>query len=286
MVPLDGSKTAETALPAARALARYWQAELILVRVRDFTVPSPLGSVPGQALRFYSSQVRPYIERCACDLIEEGFTVRVKLPTGRPGPSLLRLARRERADVIVMCSHGHTGPARWLLGSVTDEVLRRASCPVLVVRPGGAPLPEDGFHRALVPVDGSDISYGVVGDVGRFLAAKGGLEVFWATNLTPLDLAYEERQDCVRALEAELVERFPDHPHRVVDGDAAACILDEAQAAGHDLIAMATHGRSGFRRFLLGSVTERVARHASCPVLVFPPTAAAAAADADDAMCA
>lgn len=274
LVPLDGSELAELALEPARRLARKWGAELVLLRVTEPFVHGPLARVPSQTSRWLNAEVRPYLERVACDLAEEGFAVRTLFPRGVAREQIIRAARRQAAELIIMCSHGRSGVLRWLMGSVAEGVLRRAACPILIVRPGLAAMPEDGYHQVLVPVDGSPLADEVVERIRVYLAAAGQCTVVAATNMLPLDLDKEAREDTARALETDLAERFPDLPRQVFDGDASDVILTYATDAGCDLIAMATHGRSGFKRFLLGSVTERVARHSSCPVLVFPPLAA------------
>lgn len=279
LVPLDGSELAELALGPARRLARKWDAELVLVRVTEPFVQGPLAQVPSQTSRWLSAEVRPYLERVACDLAEEGFSVRTLFPRGVAREQIIRAARRQAAELIVMCSHGRSGVLRWLMGSVAEGILRRATCPILVVRPGLPAMPEDGYHQILVPVDGSPLADEVVGRVQAYLAPQGQCTVVAATNLLPLDLDKEAREDTARALEADLAERFPMLARQVFDGDASDVILTYAVDAGCDLIAMATHGRSGFKRFLLGSVTERVARHSRCPVLVFPPLAAFSGSD-------
>lgn len=272
LVPLDGSECAELALQAARPLARQWNGELLLLRVEDFYVRGPLGDVPSLSVRWTTAGVQSYLDSLAARLSAEGLSVRTLRRTGRAGPKIRNVARREAVDVIVMSSHGRSAPLRWLVGSVTEDVLRQAPSPVLVVRAGALPIPADGFHRALVPIDGSEYSYHALPQVEPFLAAGGKARLLWATNLTPLDLVASEREACLRAMEADLAERFPDRDWLALDGDATGTIVDEARQGGYDLIAMSTHGRSGFRRFILGSVTERVVRHSTCAVLVFPPT--------------
>lgn len=259
LVPLDGSELAEQALPIAVRLARATGAELLLVRV----LPQPLDDPMGR--RLHPNGARPYLERLACR--EEGIRARVFLPKGAPREQIIRLARRYEVDLIVMTTHGRTGLQRWLMGSVAERVVRASPCPVLLLRSG---VPITPFRRALLPVDGSDASYAAVEGVLPFLTGPSQRTLLWATNLLPLDLDRDTREEIAVELEAELRERFPELPHKVFDGDASDVIVTHSRDEGFDLIAMTTHGRSGFKRFALGSVTERVVRHAPCAVLVFP----------------
>lgn len=276
LVPLDGSELSELALKTARPLARHWGAELILVRVGDPFVGSLAGPIPTQAVRWVDAEqagARQYLDAMVESLASEGFRAKGHFLTGLAQDQIVRAARSRKADLIVICSHGRSGIMRWLLGSVAENVLRRAPCPVLLVRPGSPPLTEAGFRRVLVPLDGSPLASAVVEQVAPFVAEDGAVSVLTATNLLPLDLYREAREECVRDLEAELARSFPKKDRYVFDGDAADVILTFARQSDSDLVAMSTHGRSGFKRTMLGSVTERVARHASCSVLAFPPAA-------------
>ncbi|MEW6283426.1 MAG: universal stress protein, partial [Candidatus Eremiobacterota bacterium] len=175
-------------------------------------------------------------------------------------------------DLIVMASHGRTGPGRWLLGSVAEAVLREAPCPVLLVREA-LPVPLEGFHRILVALDGSERSLEVVPKVAALAAEGARAELLRASDLDALPLSMQEREVVLNALREELdgvtvpglaVQR------RVEDSSPAAAILAVAEREKCDLIAMTSHGRTGAARVLLGSVAERVARHAPCPVLIVP----------------
>lgn len=247
-------------MPIAVRLARATGAELLLVRV----IPQPLDDPMGR--RMHPHGARPYLERIACH--HEDLKIRVFLPTGAPREQIVRIARRYEADLIVMTTHGRTGLRRWLMGSVAERVLRSTACPVLLLRSG---VPMTPLRRVLVPVDGSPASFAAVERVLPFLTEPSQRTVLWATNLLPLDLDRETREEVALELETELRDRFPELAGKVFDGDASDVIVTHAREEGFDLIAMTTHGRSGFKRFVLGSVTERVARHSPCAVLAFPP---------------
>lgn len=278
VLPLDGSELAETAMPWAVALARATSARLLLLRVQMPYVTGVLGPVPALAVDLHDHELdsaRAYLEKFA-RLTQLDCKIEVAL--GFPMEEIVRVS--ERAELIVMASHGRTGPARWLLGSVAEGVLHHATCPVLLVRTGASGRPGvQGFRRVLVPTDGSADSVAVLERIQGYLAPGAEVILLRAVDreLRETTLYYEPgfHRHYFSQLEEELRHADPGRraSHRILDRDPADAILDEAQETGADLIAMATHGRTGFRRLLLGSVTEKVCRHASCGVLVFPPRA-------------
>lgn len=146
LVPLDGSVLAEAALAHARDLARCTGSTLILVRVvvyalHDLITNDPtLSSTLSEDLLAIRRQAETYLERAAADLRGEGFTVSTEVcDDARTADAILECAERERADLIVMSTHGRSGFSRWLLGSVADRVLHGAGTPVLLVRPPSDP---------------------------------------------------------------------------------------------------------------------------------------------------
>ncbi len=165
LIPLDGSERAERALPIAARLARTSGSSILLVRVVS-TAPASLPSAPkpiliqtvGEADRTLSES---YLRGVAESNLLTGISVQTWVPIGLVPSSILAVAADERADVIVLCSHGSTGVKRWwLLGSVATKLARFAQVPVLILREGGSvPAerhPGERPLRVLVPLDGSD----------------------------------------------------------------------------------------------------------------------------------
>ena len=254
LVPLDGSPAAESALAIEGQ-------RLLLLRVVDLPEPA----APGVAVSLAQNLILPQRQQAELERARtylEPLGTQTLVVAGHARDEILRVAREQHVDLIAMTSHGRSGARRWLLGSVAEGVLRQAPCPVLLVRPP-APGPLR-FGHVLVPVDGSQESLVALARVRPFLVPEAQITLLRATELEP--------EDSLQAA-LEPVEPGSARLHRVVAaGPAAATILEQAEARGCDLIAMTTHGRTGFRRFVLGSVTERVTRAATCPVLVFPPT--------------
>lgn len=137
LVPLDGSKLAEEALPVARMLAERLNAELRLVRgVTPRTVPDESArTLTAEVVASYELMASTYLEEARLEL-ETSQTVETAAVTGPPAEVILSQAEETPCDLIVMTSHGHHGFVRFALGSVTERVIGASSAPVLVIRPG------------------------------------------------------------------------------------------------------------------------------------------------------
>lgn len=277
LLPLDGSELSEAILPWVAQLAQRWQAKVLLLRAIDpFTATAPALQL-GIALGVQEKAVKAaeeYLDSAAQRFPTDAVQIQWEL--GTPREKIVETATREDCQLIVMASHGRSGPTRWLLGSVAEGVLRQTRCPVLLLRPPALPSTA-AFQHILVPIDGSQASKAVVERVSPYLASGGQVTILRSSGATIYSSAVEIESEVVqeyfagleRDLRQIMVEGI-DLKVSVVDGEAAESILAFARDHQVDLIAMSTHGRSGFRRFWLGSVTEKVARNAPCPVLAFP----------------
>jgi nucleotide-binding universal stress UspA family protein len=135
LVPLDGSELAEKALKHAHALARAFHSEVVLLSVivfitRDYDVIPMEGAVSDEAL----ADAKRYLERAAGDLRRLGLKVTTRVQSGRVADAIVEYSEKHAVDLIVMSTHGRTGAARWLTGSVADRVVRGGRVPVLMVR--------------------------------------------------------------------------------------------------------------------------------------------------------
>ncbi len=136
MVPLDGSSFAEEALPYARGLAEQNQATLLLARVEETFEPPPGVFVPATALpEVFQLGAGEYLEQQAARLTLAGLNVQTILLEGKVADALLKCAREEKVNLIVMSTHGRTGLSRLLMGSVAERIVHDAPCPVLLIRP-------------------------------------------------------------------------------------------------------------------------------------------------------
>ena len=144
LVPLDGSSLGELALTPAVDLARDKGAKLVLLRAAEAhtTVADPT-----EAQVAVVREAEEYLNAVRTRLADvAGTTVETSVWYGPPAAAIVEAARYRTADLIVMASHGRSGLGRLVLGSVAESVLRATPTPILLIRPGGAPLdaPESG----------------------------------------------------------------------------------------------------------------------------------------------
>lgn len=224
--------------------------------------------------------LRERIDQQIHRVVPEGFDrIRGYLQEGAPHRVLARMAQELKPGLIVV---GAVEPHNRLprpLGSTADRVVRQATCPVLVVRPGSAFPPA----RILAPVDLSEISAGTLRCALELLGQAGiqaaAIETLFV--LSPAEASIHFSPDQISYLAREELKRFAEreipgvHAQRQVRaGMPWEQILLEAKETQADLMILGTHGRSGLERLLLGSVTSDVLREARGSVLVVPPDAA------------
>lgn len=136
LVPLDGSPTAEAALAAAVSLARDARAALLLLAV---TAP-PTREHPGPARSEAVNTAEAYLTRTCERVKADGVPVNSAVWFGTPAAAIVAAADTTQSDLIVMTTHGRSGPERDVFGSVTESVLHGTRIPVLVVHPEPAPV--------------------------------------------------------------------------------------------------------------------------------------------------
>ncbi|MGD9144599.1 MAG: universal stress protein [Anaerolineae bacterium] len=147
LTTLDGSSLAEQALSTALTLVEQFESELFLLRV---VMPLPISYRAGAASaavieaaeRDAVQEAAGYLDGLAAGIREKGFTVQVAARLGNPSKAIVQFVERNQIDLLVMCTRGQTGPARWLLGSITNHVVRISSIPVVVV-----PARTDGLQE-------------------------------------------------------------------------------------------------------------------------------------------
>jgi nucleotide-binding universal stress UspA family protein len=304
LVPLDGSRFGEHALPWAMALARKLEAALELATVAS-PAPSPTppraqsDELPGEEARergmgLAERYLRETAERIAAAAHggEVGWSV---IPPGNVAVSLVRHQRQVEADLAVLTTHGRGPLRRAWLGSQADGFIRRTPRPVLLVRPEEEGeeegpvslerLPEP-FRRILLPLDGSaagerlaELAPPLADANAAFLllrvvqpALPGGSPYLphLVQEAGDLDRIRQFAATYLEGVRERLRERVGEVEVRVVTGgQPAQAILETAEETGADLLAMSTSGRGGVSRLLLGSVADKVIRGSPCPVLLF-----------------
>ena len=200
----------------------------------------------------------------------------VRLAVGAPHRAIVDLARSVKADLVVIGAAESTG----ILGSTADRVIRKAPCPVLAVRSEAAFPP----IRVEFPVDLSPISANALREGLDFLAQLGlqgtesevlfvlnPFEVGGSINFTPEQIQHFAGEELDRFVTANSSGRARPQSTRVRAGYARSEILAALKDRRADLAVLATHGRSGFERLMLGSVAAGVLRDAECNLLIVPP---------------
>lgn len=262
LIPLDGSPLAEAVLTQVRPLLIRKEVELLLVQA--LTVAAGVEVDPSGQLDSLRAEAIRYLEGVEKRLKAEGARVRTFVKAGGAAEVVLDVAEKENASLIVMSTHGRTGPARWLLGSTAEKVLRASPAPVLALRSFG--IPGARSFRKLVVGVGGDGALDVLDPVIAFAKVFG-------SHILLLNVCEGHPQCAVpvpwmtRAYERIREAGLTVEPLMKV-GDAAHELLEAAREQGADLIALTTHGRAGPSRWMLGSVAERVLRHAAVPLLV------------------
>lgn len=147
LVPLDGSKLAEAVIPYVEALAQGCQVrEIILLRVcepfsvlADYpaTLPVSFEENVKQINQYGQNQCRIYLDNVEEQLKEKGLSVRTESRLGSPAEQIVNFAKENNIDLIVMASHGRSGPGRWAYGSVADKVFRTTCVPLMIIRGPG-----------------------------------------------------------------------------------------------------------------------------------------------------
>lgn len=304
LLPLDGSDFAEHAIPMALAIARRSGSEIHVVST---VVPlSPVYvSAPGDGQIFDASAIekeqREDLDDYLRDIAQRLRTVTdANISTdvlfGEAGDAIVEAAEQRAADLIVMATHGRSGISRSWLGSVAEAVLRGTALPVLLVRPQSDQkfsLDETiAVGTVVTPIHESPFSESILPHAAR-LADVFGAELRLLEVIVPLEVRSRVTAALVREVDArpqikaatirsqgylsaiaaklrkdatQVSTTVTTAPH------AAGAILDLAHERTDSVIAMATHARGAVGRVLFGSVTDKVVRSSTAPVLVVRPS--------------
>lgn len=199
------------------------------------------------------------------ELAGEGVDVFTAIGHGTPFVEIIRRARDERAELVVLGRHGHRTFAEALMGSTAERVFRQGDAATLIV--GRAP--EAGYRRPMVAVDLSDTSRRALELALRVVDPQADpIEVVHSWDMAAVGHPEERDGSALGRFLAEFGTAAERWHVTVRPGDARAVILAEAARRNVDLLVLGTHGRSGFMRLLVGSVAEAVVRAATCDVLV------------------
>lgn len=274
LVPIDFSAPSLRAFDHALDWDRQARCELHLVHVVE-----PDGNhtpdVAGELAHDFAELERMAeveLHRLAPRVSDERIgAIQRHVRSGRPATSILELAERLKADLIIMGTHGRTGLRSLLMGSVAEMVVRRAPCSVVCVKPD-APAGATRWRRIVCAVDFSECSrramLGAV-DLARDLSVELLLlHVHKSGNATSVSDAERALDEWKKQAEARADVKVVS---MVVVGAPAPKIVDFARKDVCDLLVVGTHGHTALLSLLMGSVAEQVVRAAPCPVLTVRP---------------
>ena len=312
IVPLDGSPFSEMALPYARAIAGSLAIPVELVEAFDVLPPAARNRQSAEATRMLLAEVerssRQYLGQIQEGLRSAGLAAIATTLPGTPARALVDWLVRDPEALVVMSTHGRGGIARWALGSVADKVLHSISNPMLLIRGNAESAPADSVavKTVLAPLDGSALAEealphaaAVAAGLGarialiqvtgttdfyrRYLARASAEEgLILAEELTLADS--EDARASLAAASRRLAQEFGYGGEVTVThlrGQNPAEAIVNVAGAEPTMVVMSTHGRGGINRLVLGSVTDRVVRHANAPVLVVRRREEAGAAGAE-----
>ncbi|MGH7598336.1 MAG: universal stress protein [bacterium] len=285
LFPTDFSDTSSAALGHALMLTHRFDATLTMLHAAT-------ADETAKDLRF--PEVNPAVDEFEDTLAEQLAQIigaepprklridRVVHQNQEPVQEICNFSGTNNIDLIIMGTHGHTGLSHLLSSSITEHVVRSANCPVMTVKAGKQSSEAAPYFDILVPVDFSPYSQKAL-RYGRTLAHafEANLHLLHVLDQPIHPAHYGLGDDLLMRLNPEVQRRSHEEMERLVsqlgaevkcqthvrEGRAYSEIVRFVQEDECDLVVMGTHGLSGLEHFLLGGTTEKVMRHASCPVL-------------------
>lgn len=312
LVPLDGSMCAEEALPVAAHIARTSDATVVLVRIvppsyRHDMSPGNRAVLPREVNQQNRQKADNYLKQVVSNELLDGIGLHTELLLDNSVDVLVDYAKEQQVDLIVVCSHGHTGMKRWINGSVAQQMLRQNPIPLLIVQQGTSSLFQEieAQHRPfniLVTLNGSILAdtvllpaawisatlsaplrgklhllrivqptYQINARAGNMVRRMNDEAIYQAT-------IYLKRMEHLIS-QSELKQFHLDITSAVAfEADVAHTLMRVAEYGetfnnakvgnGYDTIALATHGRQGLPRWIVGSVAEQLLGNTHVPLLV------------------
>ncbi len=308
IVPLDGSDASRQVLPYARSIAKTVGATLRLIGVLEplnrVDNLSRMGSGAQNAPMSQSELVlsedwralvgglrreaRERLDAAAEEIRSQGIETTVELLEGEAAEQIIAAGNRAGESLIAMSTHGRSGIGRWMLGSVTDKVVKHTATPVLIIRAQREAPPDDvALSRVVLPLDGSELAERAIPHAVAFANAFGtGITILRSSSPTAYGFGYADyyAAQTYTDISSEVLSDVRDYvtsavgriqgmgvtsvEERTPEGNPGAAIIDEVGDDRTKLVVMTTHGRTGVGRWVLGSVTDRVIQHSAGPVMV------------------
>jgi nucleotide-binding universal stress UspA family protein len=292
LVPLDGSKLAESVLPAAASLASKTKAMVTLIHVIEQKAPA---EVHHERHLTKADEANAYLEAIAQKYFAKDARVDHHVHSAEVkdvATSIADHAQELNSDLIVMCTHGRTGLSDVLFGSIALQVIARGGTPVLLLRPSPTSTPEAfQLRRIMLPLDSEsehDQSFPYAIEMAKayeagiimltviptFLTLTGEEAVtstlLPGTTAALLDIKEQTARDHLQFHVDELKNSGFEVFAETARGDPVSMIVNEAERLGADLILLATHRKAGIDAFWSRSVAPNIARRTKLPLLLLP----------------
>lgn len=289
LVPLDGSRLAESVLPAAQTIAGCFGATIVLFHALEQGAPA---TIHGERHLLTREEAQTYLSDLAARLARPNLTIETNVHPVKEADvarSIVEHITELNADLIVLAEHGSSGLRDMFIGNIAQQVISRGATPVLFVRPQMENAPAFACRTILVPLDSTSIHepalpvaaavaracgaalhlITVVPTTNTLSAERAGAGMLLPTTMAAvLDLAQRGAVEYLQKATSRLTADGISATAAVARGDTAPAILEFAERAKADLIVLATHGRANIDAFWSGSVTPKVMARAEAPVLL------------------
>ena len=291
LVALDGSSTAESILPAVISLAKLYGSWVTLCSIIPHQKTGQLFSKQYflEKIELDSqAKLNLYLHEWESKLNSIGIRTDILIKTGNPPQEIIRLTEDSHYDLLALATRGRSGIMRWILGSVADHIIGSVPIPILLIAPHEnvkysfkQPIK---LNSIIIPLDGSKLAESVL-PVAESIALKSSAEITLIQAVPtviqvylgiepqtyPIDILenLEERgNDYLSKVKRFLVNRGTKVESKLLEGDASSSIINFCSQIDHSLVTMTTRGNTGFSRWVLGSVADKIIRNIGGPVLL------------------
>ena len=272
LVPLDGSELAERALVYAIPLAEQSGATVLVLRTAmSHTLP---GVDPRERQAGAIGEAQEYLAGVVSNMQARGVACEPVVRYGHPAACIAESARTRAVDLVVMTTHGRTGPGRWIFGSVAEAVVASSPVPVLLQR-AWQPVIGDTLladrPKIGVPLDGSTFAEAALEPAAGLAEELNGRLVLLSVQDSPTRI--RDASEYLTRLNYEIGTAYPKVPIvcEVRSGKPEEGIETAVAQLDLALLVMATHGRTGVARSALGSVAGKVLEESDVPVVLVRP---------------
>lgn len=288
LVPLDGSELSELSLTYMVELAANFNSDVKLVYVCE-PAEAEFRHMHELYIQKIAERVRRNIKTYNTVNTETKSKINTVVLDGDPADEIVEYAENNEISIIIMVSHGRSGLVPWSIGSTADKIINRTHIPVLMIRaktPHTEPVQGELFSKILVPLDGSkegeaalfyvkELTCRIKAEVtllqivtpGKHVHTLGGLDYINFPESEMEHLLTDARQ-YLEETSKYLIDTKAVFNYEVVTGNIAQQIIKYADETNTRLVAISTHGHSGIKKWLSGSVTNKILQAGNTPILV------------------